>query len=155
MVLNIAVVYVTRNRIIQNIDGLFPVTVLNVTTSDIPLKSRKLVGFLQPTSETVSYTSSFKNEDFDNNNITLSNKLSATENSQLESLITDYKDVFATNPSKPKRTDLLEHKIVTHDVLPVYHKPCRIPVVWEKGVDEQVSEMLNNDIISSVLFTME
>ena len=75
------------------------------------------MGFIQPTSETVSHTSSCKNDDFDINDITLSNKLSATETSQLESLITDYKDVFATNPSKPKRTDLLEHKIVTHDAL--------------------------------------
>ena len=147
MVPNITGVYVTRNRIIPNIDGLFPVTVLNVTTSDIQLKSRKLMGFIQPTSETVSHTSSCKNDDFDINDITLSNKLSATETSQLESLITDYKDVFATNPSKPKRTDLLEHKIVTHDALPVNHKPRRIPVAWEKDVDEQVSEMLNNDII--------
>lgn len=144
---NISRVYANRNRIIPNIDSLFPIAVLNVTKSDIQLKSRKLMGFIRPTSETVSYTSACKNEEFDINDITLSNILSATETSQLKSLIAVYKDVFAANPRKPKRTDLVEHKIVANNALPVCYKPRRIPVTWEKDVDEQVSEMLNNDII--------
>ena len=44
---------------------------------------------------------------FNINDITLSNNLSATENTNLMSLIMDYKDVFATNPGKPRKANLL------------------------------------------------
>ena len=132
---NITGVYATRNRIIPNIDGLFPIIVLNFTTSDIQLKSGKLMGSLQPTSETVSCVSAGENTDFDMNDITLDDNLSAIETNQLKSIINNYKDVFATNPRNPKRTDLLEHKIITSDALPVYHKLRRLPVSWEKDVD--------------------
>ena len=56
--------------------------------------------------------------------------------------------MFATNPRNPRRTNPLKHRIITNDALPVYNKPRRIPVVWEKDdIDEQVSEMFSNNII--------
>eukprot|EP00794_Sanderia_malayensis_P002223 gene2223-2531_t len=145
MVPTITSVYATRNRIIPNVHGLFPVTVLNIATSDIHLKSRNLMGFIQPTSEIISSISACENKGFDINDITLSTNLSATETSQLKLLITDYKDVFATIPKIPKKADLLEHQIITNDALPIHHKPHRIPVAWEKDVDEQSITLSEED----------
>ena len=59
----------------------------------------------------------------------------------------DDKDIFATNPKKPSKTNLVQHDIVTSTEMPVYVKPRRIPLAWEKEVDEQVEEMLANGII--------
>ena len=144
---NVNGVYATRSRVIPNIDGLFPITVLNVTPADIYLPSRKSIGSIQPTSVSMTSDSPGEGAAFNINDITLSDNLSATENTNLMSMIMDYKDVFATNPRKPRKTHLLEHRIITNDALPVYHKPRRIPVAWEKEVDDQVSEMLRNGII--------
>ena len=144
---NVNGVYATRSRVTPNIDGLFPITVLNVTPADIYLSSRKSIGSIQPTNVSMTSDSPDEGAAFNINDITLSDNLSATENANLMSLIVDSKDVFATNPRKPRKTHLLEHRIITNDALPVYHKPRRIPVAWEKEVDDQVSEMLRNGII--------
>ena len=45
--------YATRSRVIPNIDGVFQITVLNVNSSDITLKSRTSMGFIQPADEIV------------------------------------------------------------------------------------------------------
>ena len=129
---NVNGVYATRSRVIPNIDGLFPITVLNVTPADIYLPSRKSIGSIQPTSVLLTSDSPGEWAACNINDITLSDNLSATENTNLMSLIMDYKDVFATNPRKPRKTNLLEHRSITNDALPVYHKPRRIPVAWER-----------------------
>ena len=126
---NVNGVYATRSRVIPNIDGLFPITVLNVTPADIYLPSRKSIGSIQPTSVSMTSDSPGEGAAFNINDSTLSDNLSAT------------------NPRKPRKTNLLEHRIITNNALPVYHKPRRIPVAWEKEVDDQVSEMLRNGII--------
>ena len=66
---------------------------------------------------------------------------------ELSNLVSTYRDVFAANPQKLSRTNLLCHKIITPNVKPAYGKPRRIPWAWEKGVDIQVREMLQNNII--------
>ena len=48
---------------------------------------------------------------------------------------------------KPKRTNVLKHKIVTENTLPQYRKPYKIPHAYEKEVDKQIKEMIENDII--------
>ena len=144
---NIRGLYATRSRVIPNIDGVFAVTVLNVSTSEICLKSRTLMGDLQPTNEILAVTKELNNENVFTNNTRFGSQLSTTEIDQIKTLINDYQDIFAANPKKPKRTDLIEHQIITNDALPVYHKPRRILTAWEKDVDQQVSEMLTNDII--------
>ena len=79
--------------------------------------------------------------------IKISDRLSRDEKSEVIRLIKEYQDIFTANPKKPKQTTLLEHRIITNDALPVSHKPRRVPVAWEKDMDQQVSEMLSNDII--------
>ena len=139
--------YANRTRIIPNIEGIFPVTVLNVTASDIHLNSRKIMGSIHAASESVKSTVGSYNESIELGNVAISDQLLPAEKDRLQSLLGAYKEVFAENPKSPKRTDILEHKIVTNDALPVYRKPRRVPVAWEKDIDLQVTEMLANGII--------
>ena len=139
--------YVTRSRVIPNIDGVFQITALNVTLSHIFLNSQTPMGFTQPTDEIVMSVASDESLNSTLPDVKISDKLSLDEKSEVTKLIERYKDVFASNPKKPNQTTLLEHRIITNDALPVSHKPRRIPVAWEKNVDKQVSEMLSNDII--------
>ena len=62
-------------------------------------------------------------------------------------LVADYKDIFAENPKKTKRTVLMKHKIVKGDALPVRKKSRRVPVAWEDEVNSQVKQMLKHNII--------
>ena len=77
----------------------------------------------------------------------LDDQLSNDEKDQIKSLLADHKEVFPRNRKCPKRTQNLQHRIITNDTLPVYHKPRRIPFAWEQDIDTQVSEMLSNGII--------
>ena len=139
--------YAARSRVIPNIDGVFQITVLNVTSSDITLRSRTSMGFTQPADEIVMSVAPDEGLNSTLADITISDRLSCDEKSEVTRLIKQYQDVFAANPKKPKQTTLLEHRIITNDALPVSQKPRRIPVAWEKEMDQQVSEMLSNDII--------
>ena len=139
--------YATRSRVIPNIDGVFQITVLNVNSSDITLKSRTSMGFIQPADEIVMSVAPDENLTSTLADIKISDRLSRDEKSEVTRLIKEYQDIFAANPKKPKQTTLLEHRIITNDALPVSHKPRRVPVAWEKDMDQQVSEMLANDII--------
>ena len=80
---NVNGVYATRSRVIPNIDGLFPITVLNVTPADIYLPSRKSIGSIQPTSVSMTSDSPGEGAAFNINDITLRDNLSATENTNL------------------------------------------------------------------------
>ena len=55
--------------------------------------------------------------------------------------------VFAQNPKMPGRTGWVEHSIETNSANPVKQKSRRMPIIWEKKVDNQIEEMLENDII--------
>ena len=77
----------------------------------------------------------------------LGDQLSNDEKDRIQYLLTDQKEVFARNPKSPKRTQILQHRIITNDSLPVYHTPRRIPVAWKQDIDTQVSEVLSNGII--------
>ena len=41
----------------------------------------------------------------------------------------------------------MERRIITPDALPVNNKPRRLPKAWEPEIDQQITEMLENDII--------
>ena len=144
---NVRGLYATRSRIIPNIDGVFPIAVLNVTESDIHLHSRKIMGSINATNESVNELFGSNHVFVDTDNFTISDQLSPAERDRIKSLLTDYKEAFARNLKCSERTQILEHRIITNDALPAYHKPKRVPVAWEQDVDSQVSEMLSNGII--------
>ena len=73
--------------------------------------------------------------------------LSPMQKQQLLSLLSEFSDIFAPDPKKPSQTDLVNHKITVNTSNPIYMKPRRIPLAWEKEVDDQVKEMFRNNII--------
>ena len=95
--------YATRRRVIPNVDGVFAVTMLNVSTSDICLKSRKVMGNIQPTSEIMATTDQHIDEKLAIDTIKIANHLSANEVSKITALIIDYQDIFASNPKQTKK----------------------------------------------------
>ena len=71
--------YATRRRVIPNVDGVFAVAMLNVSTSDICLKSRKVMGIIQPTSKIMATTDQHIDEKLAIDSIKFANHLSANE----------------------------------------------------------------------------
>ena len=79
--------------------------------------------------------------------IVLGENLAQSQKQQIRNLVAEYEDIFAENPKNPKRTVLMQHRIVTGDALPVRKKSRRVPVAWEDEVNRQVKQMLKHDII--------
>eukprot|EP00794_Sanderia_malayensis_P005815 gene5815-6513_t len=72
----------------------------------------------------------------------------------MASLISSYSDIFAANPKKRNLVNIMQHRIITNESQPVNRKPYRIPHAWHRETDEQITEMLQTEIIR-LLITME
>ena len=141
---------VSKARVVPNINGMFQVTVLNVGESNVLLKNRTVMGQLNDAQEVLSSSEVSKDSVGDakrTNGIELGENLSDKQREQLLDLISKYSDIFAENPKKPARTNMMQHKIITGDALPVHRKARRLPAAWEKEVNDQVKEMQKHDII--------
>lgn len=141
-------IYATYCRVIPNIEGVFNITLLNVTDQSIELDCDQMIGHLVSTDKSVSViepvsaaTSPTKD------NIVVGSNLSMTEKEQISSLICKYKDVFASNPKKPNLVKNMKHRIITNNEQPVNRKPYRVPYAWHAEVDKQIQEMVDNNII--------
>ena len=55
-------------------------------------------------------------------------------------------NVFARNPKKPSQTSIV-HRMITENASSVKSRYYRVPVAWEKEINSQIQEMLDNDII--------
>ena len=139
----------TKARIVPNINGVFQVTVLNVSESDATIKRRTPMGSLVKADEIIcSLDQESSTEVFQHlEGITIGENLTKDQQKKVRSLIEKYQDIFATNPKKPERTTTMEHRIDTGDALPVKFRQRRIPFAHEEEVDRQIGEMLRNDII--------
>ena len=69
---NVRGLYATRSRIIPNIDGAFPISVLNVTEPDIHLHSMKTMGTINATNESVTELCGSNHEIVDTDSFTRS-----------------------------------------------------------------------------------
>ena len=97
-------VYVAKSRVLPDNDGIFNVTVLNTSDSDVKLKSGRKVGKLVSSFDTIAGIQFEKGENQmkDIKNITIGDHLSGEERNKLATLLEEYEDVFARNPKKPK-----------------------------------------------------
>ena len=138
-------VFITKARVIPNIDGIFQITMLNTTEKDVTVCARKVVGHVTPPADSICIAD--ENSEKTLEKISFGDKLTASEKKIVKDLVNEYDDIFATNPKKPKRTSLVEHAIITNEALPVKRKYKRIPLAWENEVETQIQEMLDNDII--------
>ena len=65
----------------------------------------------------------------------------------MEHLLNSHNDMFATNSGELGLTSVSEHKIETQDAVPIKQLPRRLPNALRPVVQEQVSEMLENQVI--------
>ena len=137
-------VYATKCRIIPDVEGVFQITLLNVNDSLIDLYARKCVGNLVGSriASLQQEPSTSKDQINPAKNLNHGEHLTTDQQFRLEMLITEYSDIFASNPKKPALVKNAEHRIITGDALPVKHKPHRIPEAWHKEVNTQIQEML-------------
>jgi len=62
--------------------------------------------------------------------------LEESEAVQFQSLVQEYADVFAIDPTEVGRTDLVEHNIETAKHPPIKQPPCRIPFSLHPKVEK-------------------
>ena len=73
--------------------------------------------------------------------------LSGAQRQRLESLLTQYHDLFAKSADDLGRTRLATHEIDTADARPVRQAPRRLPHEQLKEVDEEVARMLHSGVV--------
>lgn len=142
-------IFISKARVVPNIHGVFQVTVLNVSESDVVIRNRTPVGSLFTADDVVCSIDQENSPQLFQHleGVVIGKNLSDVQQKKVSELIEKYHDVFASNPKKPSRTTSMEHRIDTGDALPVKYKQRRVPVAFEEEVDRQVDEMLRNDII--------
>ncbi len=73
--------------------------------------------------------------------------LNREEQTQLESLISKYSDVFSTDDYDYGRTDLVKHTIRTGEVNPVRQRAYRTSPHIRAEIERQVQQLLSHDVI--------
>ena len=140
-------VYATRCCVIPDFQSIFEIIVLNVNEHPIFLKSRKHVGNLIASNETIPHQDVAAVTEQFTQDVKCGESLSSNEKEQLFSLLDTYHDIFAANPRKPSRVTTMQHRIIRKDAQPIRRKPRRSLQEWTKEVNKQIQEMLDNDII--------
>lgn len=73
--------------------------------------------------------------------------LSETEKSQLLELLVEYQSIFVGPDGKFGRTNLVKHSIDTGGSKPIKIPPRRLPFAQREIVENEISKMLENDVI--------
>ena len=132
-------IYPTYCRVIPNIEGVFYISLLNVTDVPIDLDEGQHIGHLTTILNSISVVQPTNSAPpVNSDQIVFGTQLSSAEKRQISSLIFKYQDVFASNPKKPNRVRNMEHRIITSNAQPVHRKPYRIPYAWQSEVDKQI-----------------
>ena len=74
--------------------------------------------------------------------------LSVKQQQEVESLVLDYRDIFAKSKSDLGKTSLFKHEINTGNNPPIKQRPRRVPLAKQKVEREDVSKMLDTGIIA-------
>ena len=147
-------VFVSKARVVPNVDGVFMVSVLNVSDNEVTINGRKTLGYVHDKDEMIGCVPSDAINEISasqtgNTHLagaTFGKNLSDDEKARLMAVVEKHSDVFARNPKKPKQTSVI-HPIVTDETMPVKSRYYRVPVAWEQEVNKQIQEMLENGII--------
>ena len=139
-------VFVCKARVIPDVRGEFQLTVVNVNEHEVNIRGRTKLGFVQQIGETIAVVDT-DGKSSPIEEIQFGGKLSPSQLLEARELVKKYEQLFTGNSKKPKQTHLVNHQIITEDALPVKSKYRRVPVAWEKEVEDQIAEMLKNGII--------
>ena len=138
-------VYISRSRVIPSVDGDVSLSILNVTEKEVELRSRTRIGKITKPCEILNSIqntiddSKHKANETVTNDVHIDDTLPESQILAIQELLKKYRDVFAMNPKKPNRVNVLEHKIITETENPVFQKPRKIPYAWNKEVNKQIN----------------
>ena len=80
-------------------------------------------------------------------NYNINPELSTEEVSNVNNVVEEFKDVFASNPKAPREYKGPKHYIVSETNRVSFDKPRRVPEKWMGHINRQIDEMLENGII--------
>ena len=80
-------------------------------------------------------------------NYNINPELSTDEVSNVNNVVEEFKDVFASNPKAPREYKGPKHYIVSETNRVSFDKPRRVPEKWMGHINRQIDEMLENGII--------
>ena len=151
-------IYAANCCVTPNVNGVFLIKVLNTNVHEVRISKRQVCGQLRVPS--VAYVDSIdfgditsndeQQRSFENvveNDVTFGSQLTDSQKQALLSLLNQHSKVFAGDPKKPTKTNLVTHTIPTGDHQPIKSKRSTIPYAWEDEVRKQLTEMLKNNII--------
>src|ERR1700733_2776709 len=143
-------VHVARIVVNENSE-LIPVRVANLTQEPVKLEKGQLLGGLHPVEiETLTVA---REAPLNKANVQekwfqdLVKEVPVEAKSRLESLISDYRDIFSVDDRDLGRTSLCAHRIDTEQAAPVREPLRRHPVEYRAKIDEEVDQMLANRTI--------
>ena len=147
-------IYVSKAMVNPNVEGKFVITMVNTGNEPVRLRNRLVVGTLRAPDEVIaSIDLNSINSVEQNDEIVCAigemvekTDLSSAQKHDVVTVLSEYSDIFAADPKRPSQTDVKDHKITVNSN-PVYIKRRRLPLAWEKEVDDQVQEMHRNEII--------
>ena len=147
-------VFVTKARVVPDVNGVFFLSVLNVSDTAVRINGRKVLGHVDEAGETfcsvpeecINSVEAWEPENSHLAGAKFGDNLSEKERSTLVDVVRKHASVFAHNPKKPSQTSVI-HPIVTGDAPPVKSRYYRVPVAWEGEINSQIQEMLDNEII--------
>lgn len=140
---------------ISQVDTI-PFRLINPTTKPVTLYKGATLGTFAETGEdlkvqpigeeTRSQTSSSQQQASIPVDLTNSN-LTPDQQTQLQALLDEYRDIFALSPSELGRTNLVQHTIDTEGHAPIRLRPYRAPQVQKETIEKHIGDMLERNVI--------
>lgn len=137
-------------------DFTFPIRVLNPTNKPVTIYRRTNMGLFTPSASPMSAITTDDHAqtpppstanaspipvDLSSTNLTEEQKV------QLQSLLSEYRDIFALTPEELGRTGLVKHRIDTGDHPPLRQRPYRVAEQQRSIIEEHITDMLNRGTI--------
>ena len=137
-------------------DNTFPIRVLNPTNKPVTIYRCSTMGTYTPSGGSMSVITtpdspppaSPTSRSTQHVPLDLSDTiLTEAQQEQLQSLVAEYRDIFALTPEELGRTGLVRHRIETGDNPPIRQRPYRVSEAQRGIIEEHVTDMLNRGII--------
>ena len=132
--------------VVQPKEQRVPIQIINPGTEPVKLYKGMEVGYLQQVDDVEMSDPILIPKDSPNDINFQLDHLQPEQKTRMEHLLNSH-NMFATNSGELGLTSVSEHKIETQDAVPIKQLPRRLPNALRPVVEEQVSEMLENQVI--------
>ena len=135
--------------VVQPKEQRVPIQIINPGTEPVKLYKGMKVGSLQHVDDIDMSDPIFAPKDSPKDVRFQLDHLQPEQKTKMGHLLNSYQDIFATGSGELGLTSVTEHKIETQDAVPVKQLPRRLPNALRPVVEEQVSEMLEKEVVST------